>query len=90
MLADILEQEKTRKRNISKPPPGIMFVKVGAKPSAPKKTRQSHFQSAQYWEFMVDLKKRLQFPDVCIPLRLDAVLFFIVGKKIIMVELTVP
>ena len=92
VLADILEQERTRKRQCkNKPPPAIMFVKEGAKPPGPNKTRASLLQSAQVWELRVDLKRRLQFPDVVhTTLRPDVVLFSPEGKKIILVELTVP
>ncbi len=92
MLADILEQERTRKRQRkSKPLPGITFLKEGTKPSGPNKSRVSLLQSAQAWELRVDLKRRLQFPDVVhTSWRPDAVLFYTEGKKIILVELTVP
>ncbi len=92
VLADILEQERTRKRqHKSKPLPGITFLKEGTKPSGPNKSRVNLLQSAQAWELRVDLKRRLQFPDVVhTTLRPDAVLFSTEGKKIILVELTVP
>ncbi len=65
VLADILEQERTRKwQHKSKPPPGITFVKEGTKPPGSNKSRVSFLQSAQAWELRVDLKRRLQFPDV--------------------------
>ncbi len=77
VLADILEQERTRKRqHQSKPPPGITFFKEGTKPSGPNKSRVSLMQSAQAWKLRVDLKRRLQFPDVVhTTLRPDAFLF---------------
>ncbi len=57
VLADILEQERTRKRqHKSKPPPGITFIKEGTKPPGPNKSRVSLLQSAQAWEVRVELK----------------------------------
>ncbi len=92
VLADILEQERTRKRqHKSKPLPGITFLKEGTKPSGPNKSRVSLLQTAQAWELRVDLKRRFQLPDVLqTTIRPDAVLFSTEGKKIILVELTVP
>lgn len=91
VLADILEQERTQKRQVKiKPPPVMAFVKDGAKPAGPRGVGPSLLQAAQAWELRIDLKRRLQFPDVIqTTLRPDAVLFSTVGKKIILVELTV-
>lgn len=72
-------------------PLAIAFVKEGSKLSGSSKISASILQSAQTWELRDNLKKRLQFPDfVHTTLRPDAVLFSHTGKKIILVELTVP
>ena len=50
VLADILEQERTRKRQIkNKLPPAITFIREGAKPTVPNKTRVSLLHSTQAW-----------------------------------------
>lgn len=65
MLADILEQERTRKHQAKiKPPPVLAFVKEEAKPAGPRGVGPSLLQAAQAWELRVDLKRRPQFPDV--------------------------
>lgn len=65
------------------------FCQGGSKVS--NKIRASLLRSAQAWELLVDLKRRLHFPDVVhTTLRRDADLFSTAGKKIILVELPVP
>lgn len=64
VLADILKQERTRKwQHKRKLPLGITFDRV------------SLLQYAQAWDLRIDLKRRLQFPDVIhTTLKPDAVL----------------
>jgi len=91
-LADILEQERCRKR-----PAGmglkraITFIKEGERPVLTKPSKPNLLQNARSWEMRVDVGKRLQFPGVVLTaLRPDIVLWSTEGKKIILVELTVP
>lgn len=63
MLADILEQVRTRKCQFQhEQPPAITFVKEAAKPAVSNKIRASLLQLAQAWELLEDLK--FHFPDV--------------------------
>lgn len=49
-------------------------------------------QASQSWEMRVDLARKLQFPShiVQTSLRLDMVMWSMVVKRIILIELTVP
>lgn len=93
-LADILEQERIKKH----PSRGrtahntISFVKAGQKPTAHGEGRQSLLHSAPGWEMVTDLGKRLIFPEgiLSTTLRPDLILWSQEGKKVILVELTVP
>ncbi|KAG1925127.1 hypothetical protein F2P79_025744 [Pimephales promelas] len=69
----------------------ITFIKEGERPVLTKPSKPNLLQNARSWEMRVDVGKRLQFPGVVLTaLRPDIVLWSTEGKKIILVELTVP
>ena len=92
-LAHMIEQVRT-KNTQARGNPGrwIEFVPQGSKPASAKARSKPHLlQKAQDWELRVDVGKRLKFPDIVTStLRPDIVLWSEKGKKIIMIELTVP
>ncbi|XP_066271283.1 uncharacterized protein [Branchiostoma lanceolatum] len=92
-IASILEVERKKKRHLeSRRGPAIAFVREGEK-SRPAKARASNniLQKAKSWDLIVDLGRRLHFPPVVqTKLRPDAVLWSEEGKKIVLIELTVP
>ncbi len=94
VLADILEQERRKKQPAKARPllSTIAFVKEGQRPVVPSQVRQNLLQSAQGWEMEVDLWRKLHFPEVLLSttLRPDIIMWSPGGKKIILVELTVP
>ncbi len=87
VLADILEQERRKKQPAKARPllSIIAFVKQGQRPVVPSQVRQNLLQSAQGWEMEVDLWRKLSRT-----LRPDIIMWSPGGKKIILVELTVP
>ena len=91
-LADILETERRKKRpDLKHEKPAIQFVKAGEKAQTTASSRGGLLSGASTWEMRVDLNKRLVFPDVVhTNLRPDIVLWSVKGKKIILIELTVP
>ncbi|XP_078587744.1 uncharacterized protein LOC144868686 [Branchiostoma floridae x Branchiostoma japonicum] len=93
-IASILEVERRKKRHVeAKRAPVMAFVREGEKSRRPATERaaSSILQKARAWELKVDLGRRLHFPSVVqTNLRPDAVLWSEEGKKIILIELTVP
>ena len=91
-LADVLETERKKKRSDPKQEkPAIQFVKAGEKAQTAAQTQGGLLSGASTWEMRVDLNRRLVFPDVVhTNLRPDIVLWSEKGRKIILVELTVP
>lgn len=89
-LADILEQERRKKHpeqnKITDHP------KVGQRPAIQDKAKQNLLQSTQGWEMKVHLGRKLLFPEVGLSttLRPNIVMWSLEGKKVILVELTVP
>jgi hypothetical protein len=89
-LADWLEKERKKERN-THPHNHISFVRPG---DVVKKTHRHHtsiLDGTIGWNMEVDLGKRLVFPDIVqTTLRPDIVMWSKTGKKLIVVELTVP
>ncbi|KAL0163026.1 hypothetical protein M9458_042422, partial [Cirrhinus mrigala] len=94
VLADILEKERGKRRPAKVRPllSTIAFVKEGQRPIVHSQARQNLLQSAQGWEMEVDLGRRLHFPEAVLSttLRPDIIMWSLEGKRIILVELTVP
>ncbi|RXN11796.1 unconventional myosin-If-like protein [Labeo rohita] len=94
VLADILEKERGKRRPAKVRPllSTIAFVKEGQRPIVHSQARQNLLQSAQEWEMEVDLGRRLRFPEAVLSttLRPDIIMWSLEGKRIILVELTVP
>ncbi|XP_078322870.1 uncharacterized protein LOC144622162 [Crassostrea virginica] len=88
----ILETERRKKRpDLRHEKPAIQFVKAEEKVQTTASSQGGLLSGASTWEMRVDLNKRLVFPDVVhTNLRLDIVLWSVKGKKIILIELTVP
>ena len=90
-LADWLERERKKERGNHPAHKYISFVKTGETNKAPKTHRSSILDGTTGWNMEVDLGKRLVFPDVVqTTLRPDVVLWSETGKKLIVIELTVP
>ncbi|XP_066299893.1 uncharacterized protein [Branchiostoma lanceolatum] len=93
-IASILEVERKKKRNVeTRRGPVITFVREGEKsrPATAARAGNSILQKAKSWDLRVDLGRRLHFPSVVhTRLRPDAVLWSEEGKKIVLIELTVP
>jgi hypothetical protein len=88
-LADILEKEKKKKRPKCTGFTAISFVREGE--MAQKTCKLTGIlPQASDWELQVDLDRRLVFPVVQTNLRPDIVLWSARGKKLVMIELTVP
>ncbi|XP_066304530.1 uncharacterized protein [Branchiostoma lanceolatum] len=89
-IASILEVERKKKRNVeTRRGPVTTFVRGGG--SRPATAGNSILQKAKSWDLRVDLGRRLHFPSVVhTRLRPDAVLWSEEGKKIVLIELTVP
>ncbi|RXN33882.1 hypothetical protein ROHU_015321 [Labeo rohita] len=94
VLADILEKERGKRRPAKVRPllSTIAFVKEGQRPIVHSQARQNLLQSAQGWEMEVDLGRRLHFLEAVLSttLRPDIIMWSLEGKRIILVELTVP
>lgn len=90
-LADILEQERQKKRQTHrKAAPSIQFIREREKPSSSKETKNGLLQAAQSWEMRLDLRRKLQFPQVVrTSLRPDMVLWSEEVRRTILIELTV-
>ncbi|XP_066271644.1 uncharacterized protein [Branchiostoma lanceolatum] len=92
-IASILEVERKKKRHlVTRRGPAVTFVKEGEK-SRPATARAVNniLQKAKSWDLKVDLGRRLHFPSVVqTNLGPDAVLWSEEGKKIVIIELTVP
>ena len=83
-IGDREKEEKVRS-------PAIQFIKAGEKAQTAAQTQGGLLSGASTWETRVDLNRRLFFPDVVhTNLRPDIVLWSEKGRKIILVELTVP
>jgi hypothetical protein len=95
-LADILERVRQTKRDPGGPKANmISFVKTGEKKKATNLKQQERssniLDGTCKWEMRADLGRRLEFPSIVTTnLRPDIVLWSESGKKLIMVELTVP
>ncbi|XP_069114448.1 uncharacterized protein [Argopecten irradians] len=91
-LADILERERIKKRKPAKGCTFINFVRGGLRGHTSSTVHQGGIlDGAQNWEMRVDLDRRLGFPDIIqTNLRPDILLWSTQGKKMVMVELTVP
>ena len=90
-LADWLERERKKERGNHPAHKYISFVKTGETNKAQKTHRSSILDGTTGWNMEVDLGKRLVFPDVVqTTLRPDVVLWSETGKKLIVIELTVP
>lgn len=93
-LADILEQER-RKKHPAKTKQllsTINFVKQGQNPTIPVGAKQNLLQSTHGWEMKADLGRKLHFPEEILSttLRPDIIMWSKEGRKVILVELTVP
>lgn len=91
-MADILEKERKKDRPLNQTGPYfINFVKEGEKKSA-KSTSTGILHDSKKWEMLVDLGKKLKFPEEVThtSLRPDIVIWSRSPKLVIMVELTVP
>ncbi|XP_060589959.1 uncharacterized protein LOC132745154 [Ruditapes philippinarum] len=91
-MADILEKERKKDRPLKKTGPHfINFVKEGEKKSA-KSTGTGILHDSKNWEMLVDLGKKLKFPEEVThtSLRPDIVMWSRSPKLMVMVELTVP
>ena len=91
-LADILEQERRRKRNTKKKAcPAINFVKEGQTGKKTKATTTSILDESDCSEMKVDLGRQLVFPNIIHTAhRPDIVIWSPNDRKLVMVELTVP
>ncbi|XP_060584269.1 uncharacterized protein LOC132740392 [Ruditapes philippinarum] len=90
-VADRLEGEKKKPRRSNSQAGHINFVRPGetAKTEAPQK--KSILDGATGWNMSVDLGKKLVFPGIVqTNLRPDIVLWSETGKKLVVIELTVP
>jgi len=89
-MADWLEKERKNDRRCN-PQQRHNFVKprVAAKSQSTKKT--SILDGTTVWNLEVDIGKKLVFPDIVhINLRQEIILWSEMGKKHIMIELTLP
>ena len=70
----------------------IKFIKAGEKPPTTQSSRRCLLSSAPDWQLIVDLGRRLKFPEhiSTTSLRPDMVLFSTKTKQVILWELTVP
>jgi hypothetical protein len=85
-LADTLERERKKHRKLPQKEKGISFVREGQAGST-----GAQKSGVLTCEMRVDLEKRLVFPEfVQTTLRPDIVLLAPQGKKIVLIELTVP
>jgi len=92
-LADVLETERRNKRPEQRQESrsAIHFVKAGEKGKSRVPIHRGLLREASPWEMRVDLHRKLVFPEVVLTnLRPDMVLWSEAGKKIILIELTVP
>lgn len=91
VLADIMEQERRRKRSAKANPllSTVTFVKEGQRPVVQDQVKKNLLQSGQGWELEVDLARELHLPEVVLSttLRPDLIMWSSHGKKIILVEL---
>ncbi|KAI8485154.1 hypothetical protein Bbelb_370790 [Branchiostoma belcheri] len=92
VIAELLEQQRRKKRqDRPRPDLAMTFVREGEVKPAAGRRDNSILQRAKSWELRVDLGRRMHFPQVVqTNLRPDAVLSSEDGKKIVMIELTVP
>jgi len=91
VLANIVDNERRRKRPAKTNQDFIQFVKAGQKPTTAGTNRVCILHRAQSWELRVDLGRKLVFPEIVhTTLRPDMVLWAPLARIIIIVELTVP
>ncbi|KAI8501656.1 hypothetical protein Bbelb_209270 [Branchiostoma belcheri] len=92
VIAELLEQQRRKKRqDRPRSDLAMTFVREGEVKPAAGRRDNSILQRAKSWELRVDLGRRMHFPQVVqTNLRPDAVLSSEDGKKIVMIELTVP
>ena len=89
-LADVLEHERRKKRTGRKKE-RIQFVKEGQTAKKKPLTTPSILDEGEQWEMLVDLKKKLVFPNIVqTTLRPDIVIWSEKNKRLAMIELTVP
>lgn len=91
-LAHHIDLERRKKQPAKSNVTFIPFVKEGQEAKVtPSSSRVGVLATAQSWEMKVDLERKLQFPDVVqTTLRPDIVVWSSHGKKIVVIELTVP
>lgn len=90
-LADWLEKERKKERGKHPHHGHIAFVKPGETRKTQTPHKSSILDGTTGWNMEVDLGKRLVFPDVVqTTQRPDIVLWSKTGKKLIVIELTVP
>ena len=90
-LAEVLEEERKRKRPAHQNRKGIKFVKQGEKTSSVKQDHQGILCVSKSWEMNVDIGRRLVFPGIVqTTLRPDIVIWSMEAKAIIVIELTEP
>ena len=89
-LANLLENERKKERG-SNPNHHITFVKPGETMTIATPQQASILDGTTGWNMEVDLGRRLVFPDIVqTTLRPHIVLLSEAGKKLIIIELTVP
>lgn len=64
-LADVLEQERSKKRQPLWKATSVQFVREGEKPPTTAITRTSLVPKAQSWEMKVDLGRKAAVPPDC-------------------------
>lgn len=90
-VADWLEGERKKERRSNPKLCHINFVKPGETAKTQSPHQPSILDGATGWNMEVDLGKKLVFPSIVqTNLRPDIVLWSEKGKKLIMIELTVP
>ena len=89
-LADILERERRKKRTGSKSKK-IQFVKAGETTHKQHTPTSSILDQVESWEMLVDLGKKLVFPNIVqTTQRPDIIIWSQKNKCLAMIELTVP
>jgi hypothetical protein len=90
-LADWLETERKKERGSNPQHRRIAFVKPGETSTRAQKHHASILDGTTGWNLEVDLGRKLVFPDIVhTTLKPDIVLWSKTGKKLIVIELTVP
>jgi hypothetical protein len=90
-VADWLEGEKKKPRRSNSQAGHINFVRPGETAKTEASQKKSILDGATGWNMSVDLGKKLVFPGIVqTNLRPDIVLWSETGKKLVVIELTVP